>query len=178
MIGLKKSIRFLLLAALFFALSCSQKPHLTFQNELPAEEPFIDYDSYLQQDLIYAGERNYDAQTQQVILALNDLGFSVDSVVTSENYVFIKTPFTFKNDYFKTPKHQFLKISLLIEVPRKPGMALQIKYAICTTCARCEEWYCDKLPPWAEMEEYRVSENVQKLIFDFKEKLKKFGGEF
>ena len=171
-----EQIRFfavIFVSALILNVGCSQKPQLSFQNEFPEQEPFLDYDRYVQQDLLYAGNKNsYDEQTKQVISALNEMGFSVDSIVASENYIFIRTPFTFKSDYFRTPKHQYLKVSLLVEVPKRPGMALQIKYAICTTCARCEEWYCDELPPWAELEKYRTSECIQRLIFDFRKKLK------
>ena len=174
-----KGYRFFLFAALILIVNCTPKPRLSFQNQLPAKEPFIDYDRYIQQDLLYAGVKNdYEALTRDVISALNEMGFSVDSVIASENYVFVRTPFTFKPDYFNTPKHQFLKISLMVEIPRHQGMALQIKYAVCTTCARCEEWYCDDLPLWTQLPEYRVAERIQKLIFDFKEKLKKFQSNF
>jgi len=168
--------RFFLIISLFALIliaSCSHKPPLLFQNQTPKEEPFLDYDAYTQQDILFAEKENSsDEQVKQVISALNAMDFSVDSCVASENYVFVRTPFTFKNDYFRTPKHQYLKISLLVEVPRKSGLALQIKYAVCTTCARCEEWYCDQLPAWAESEKYRISEQIQRLIFHFKEKLK------
>ena len=161
------------LLTLSFITACSFKPPLIFQNQAPEEEPFLEYDAYTQQDILYSETTSSsDEQVKQVIAALNALNFPVDSCVSSENYVFVRTPFVFQKEYFRTPKHQYLKISLLIEVPRKPGLALQIKYAVCTTCARCEKWYCDELPAWANLENYRISEQVQRLIFDFKQKLK------
>ena len=161
------------LLTLIFIANCSLRPPLIFQNQTLEEEPFLEYDAYTQQDILYSETTSSsDEHVKQVIAALNALDFSVDSCVSSENYVFVRTPFTFKKDYFRTPKHYYLKISLLIEVPRKSGLALQIKYAVCTTCARCEQWYCDELPAWADLEKYRISEQIQRLIFDFKQKLK------
>ncbi len=169
---IRLSLIFSLLTLIVIA-NCSFRPPLIFQNQTPEEEPFLEYDAYTQQDILYSETTSSsDEQVKQVIAALNALDFSVDSCVSSENYVFVRTPFTFQKDYFRTPKHHYLKISLLIEVPRKSGLALQIKYAVCTTCARCEQWYCDELPAWADLEKYRISEQIQRLIFDFKQKLK------
>ncbi len=135
-------------------------------------EPFLSYESYIQQDiLLNINQQPRENVVPKVIEVLSGMGFPVDSCVTSATLTFIKTAFVLNPARFPAPKHHFIKVSLLVEVPVHASQPINIKYAVCTTCARCEQWYCDNLPVWAKQPEYRVLSRIQQLIFDFKKRL-------
>ncbi len=158
---------------LFVILQCAPLKIFFSESPVPKEnKPFIINENYIQEDTILPDRKtDRDSYVQRIIQALNEMKFPVDSCVINETSTFIKTPFVFKNDYFITPKHQFLKLSLLIEVPNDKSKTMNLKYALCTTCARCKKWYCDELLAWAYQDKYNVIPRVQQLIFDFKQKL-------
>ena len=137
-----------------------------------SNEPFQTSLNYTQED-IFINKTMTDHQVfvNNVIEVLNEMKFPVDSCVTTNRFTFIKTAFVFKKKQFPTPKHHFLKISLLVEIPADNSNTVNIKHAVCTTCARCEEWYCDQLPGWAYQDEFLVVPRIQQLIFDFKKRL-------
>jgi len=170
---LAKLLPLVLLFRVLLITGCSSSKNNSFGYQMIQEsEPFLSYKAYIQQD-IYLNQPN-NSQTvlvPRVIKILSDMGFPVDSCVTSERQTFVKTAFVFNPEQFPTPKHHFLKISLLVEIPVSVAHPVNIKYAICTTCARCEQWYCDELPSWANQKKYQVVSRVQQLIFDFKKRL-------
>lgn len=164
---------FLLFLLMLITIQCASVKHTLFGPRLNKNnEPFRSYQSYTQEDIyVFEKQNDHEKLLRNIIAVLNEMSFPVDSCVTTTNKTFIKTAFVFKKKQFPTPKHQYLKISLLLEVPEDESQVINIKHAICTTCARCEEWYCDQLPAWAYQEEYNVIPRVQQLIFDFKKRL-------
>lgn len=154
-------------------IDCSSSKNTSFGYQMIQEsEPFLSYNSYIQQDIFLNQKKENQAElVMHVIKILSDMDFPVDSCISSEKLTFVKTAFVFKPEQFPTPKHHFLKISLLVEIPVQESQPVNIKYAICTTCARCEQWYCDDLPTWAKQNKYQVVSRVQRMIFDFKKRL-------
>ena len=154
-------------------LSCSTVKSIFTNTEFnKSNKPFQTTRNYTQEDIFINKQiSNHEDFVSRIIEILNKMDFPVDSCVTVDQVTFLKTAFVFKKKQFPTPKHHYLKISLLVEIPKDKSKTINIKHAVCTTCARCEEWYCNQLPVWALQEEYSVALRIQQLIFDFKNKL-------
>jgi len=170
---LKRFVFLLSLTTLLTLLHCFPFRKGSVEQDIEkANDPFVTYDSYIQEDLLLSEmNSDHDRFVRQVISTLNNMCFPVDSCLSLGSYTFIKTAFVLNPKRFRTPKHHFLKISLLVEVPRQKDRPIEIKYAVCTTCARCERWYCDQLPAWAMEKKYQIIPKIQELIFEFKKKL-------